>query len=113
MNKRPRQLRQTQTKAEQKLWQKLRNRQLDNAKFRRQHPIKPYVVDFFCQEAKLIVEIDGGHHAEQINQDQERTKFLESKGYKILRFWNNEVLNNIEGVLQTISENLKNQFPSP
>jgi very-short-patch-repair endonuclease len=85
-------LRRDRTEAEARLWRYLRNRQLEGAKFRFQSPVGPYVVDFLCTEAKLIVELDGGQHGEQIAQDALRTKALEAAGYTVLRFWNNDVL---------------------
>jgi len=93
-------LRRNMTDAERKLWLALRDRRLDNSKFRRQSTIGPYVVDFLCIEARLIVEVDGGQHNE--NVDAPRSRFLEQRGYQILRFWNNDVMENFEGVLQTI-----------
>jgi len=98
-------LRRDMTDAERKLWLALRDRRLDGHKFRRQSTIGPYIVDFFCAEAKLIIELDGGQHNEEA--DATRTRFLAERGYQILRFWNNEVLENFEGVLQVISETLK------
>ena len=90
------------TDAERALWGVLRSRQLQGFKFRRQHPIGKFVVDFVCLERKLILELDGGHHAEQIEADAERTAFLESLGFRVLRFWNNEVLTELEGVAQQV-----------
>jgi len=95
------QLRRELTDAERKLWSVLRNRQLEDAKFRRQQPIGPFIVDFVCQERRLIVEADGGQHAEN-PVDERRTTFLESKGYRVLRFWNNDILNNLDAVAQLI-----------
>jgi very-short-patch-repair endonuclease len=102
-------LRQRQTEAEKILWAKLRNRQLEGVKFRRQQPIGRYVVDFASFEKRILVEIDGGQHDETgIRQkDEERTAWLKGEGYRILRFWNNEVLNNMDGVLEVIREALK------
>jgi very-short-patch-repair endonuclease len=97
-------LRRKQTEAEKILWFKLRNRQLDGAKFRRQHCIGSYIVDFVCLENKLIIEIDGGQH-NQIptrENDEQRTQWLEAIGYHLARFWNSEVLQNTEGVLEKI-----------
>jgi ATP-dependent helicase HrpA/adenine-specific DNA-methyltransferase len=99
-------LRRQLTDAERALWSRLRNRQLDDHKFRRQVPIGPYVVDFVCFEQKLIIEIDGGQHAENIEQDLSRTEWLEQEGYRVIRFWNNEVLGNTDGVLQAIEKAL-------
>jgi very-short-patch-repair endonuclease len=86
------------------LWAKLRD--LDNLKFRRQQPIGDYIVDFVCFKAKLIVEVDGSQHdePEARRQDGQRTKWLESQGFQILRFWNNDVLTNVEGVINKIIE---------
>ena len=103
-------LRQNQTDAEKKLWRLLRDRQLNGCKFRRQHPIPPYIVDFFCEEIGLIVEVDGGQHTPE--KDAKRSEFLNQNNFKILRFWNNEVLENIKGVLEMIAKNLPPD-PSP
>ena len=108
-------LRRAQTDAERILWQYLRNRQLRGMKFRRQQPVGRYTVDFICQEARLIVEADGGHHNEDsaAARDVERTRFLEQAGYCVLRFWNNEVQQNIEGVLVVIEQQLITPHPNP
>ena len=95
-------LRSHPTEAEQKLWQHIRQRQMLGYKFRRQRPIGPYIVDFVCLEARLIIELDGGQHQWQYKYDEERTAWLESEGYHVHRFWNHDVLNNIDGVLQYI-----------
>ena len=102
-------LRRQQTPAERVLWNRLRNLQLEGTKFRRQQPIGDYILDFVNLESKLVVEIDGGqHNHKQIREkDEQRTKWLESEGYRILRFWNNDVLTNIEGVCLLIQEALK------
>ena len=99
-----RNLRKNMTKQERIVWQFLRNRSVNGHKFRRQYPIGNYIVDFICNEKKLIIEIDGGQHNDdkQIHYDQERTKYLETKGYKVIRFWNSDIENNIEGVYQEI-----------
>ena len=94
-------LRREQTDAEGFFWQKVRSRQLGH-KFRRQVPVGIYTVDFLCLELKLVIEIDGGQHAES-KKDEVRTEFLNGLGYKVVRFWNNEVLSNIEGVLSTLT----------
>ncbi len=104
-------LRREITDAERKLWSALRNRQLDGAKFRRQQPIGPYIADFVCQERRLIIEADGGQHAESITDDL-RAAFLESKGYRVLRFWNSDVLSNLDGVAQTIAAALSTPHPA-
>ncbi len=106
---RARRLRAVGTEVERRLWARLRNRQLGGAKFRRQHPLGDYVVDFVCRESCLVVELDGGQHGEdtQRRADARRTEYLESLGYRVLRFWNNEVIENIEGVLQRIAEHIR------
>jgi very-short-patch-repair endonuclease len=97
-----RRLRRNRTDAEDRLWYHLRNRQLEGAKFRFQSPVAGFVADFLCVEARLIVELDGGQHGERIEQDAERTRALEAAGYTVMRFWNNDVLANTEGVLEMI-----------
>ena len=99
-----RELRKNQTPQEKKLWNLLRNHQFYGYEFRRQYPISDYIVDFICRKKKIIIEIDGGQHnePENIEKDLLRTKFMESKGYKVLRFWNNEIDNNIEGVFEIL-----------
>ncbi len=94
-----RQLRSEMTDAQSYLWQRLRSRQIHGLKFRRQHPVGKFILDFACIEAKLIIEVDGAQHNEMQIQDNQRTAWLEAQGWKVLRFWNNEVLQNIEGVL--------------
>jgi len=84
------------------LWQKLRNQQVDGHKFKRQVPLWHYVADFSCAKLKLIVEVDGGQHNGSAT-DEERTRFLNDKGYEVVRFWNNEILNNIEGVVLSLT----------
>jgi very-short-patch-repair endonuclease len=95
-------LRNNPTDAEQRLWQELRRRQIAAVKFRRQQPIGPFIVDYVCFQRRVIVEVDGGQHAEQVVRNEKRTRWLEAQGYLILRFWNNEVLANTEGVAQAI-----------
>jgi len=97
---RARRLRATSTDAERKLWSLLRAGRLGELKFRRQHPIPPYTVDFLCVAARLVIELDGSQHGEDI--DRTRTQFLESKGFVVLRFWNNQVLTEIEAVAEAI-----------
>jgi very-short-patch-repair endonuclease len=99
-----RNLRRSQTNAERKLWLLLRDRRLAGFKFRRQHPVGPFIVDFCCTEAKVIVELDGGHHALTHDRDAARGGYLAGQGYRVLRFWNNEVLGNTSGVLERIVE---------
>jgi len=108
---RERTLRRNQTEAERSLWQHLRNRRLLNCKFRRQHRIGPYYVDFYCAAAMLIVEIDGSQHLEQSEYDQRRTRFLEAMGYRVQRFWNDEVLVNLDLVLDAIAVSLDAPHP--
>jgi len=102
-----RKLRHTQTKAESLLWSRLRDRQLNGAKFKRQFRIDRFVVDFFCFEARLVIELDGGQDDALQAKDLERTEKIEALGYRVVRFWNNDVDENIEGVLQTIAAHLK------
>ena len=103
-----RELRQKQTDAERALWLRLRNKQLEGVKFRRQQPIGPYIVDFVSFERKLVIEIDGGQHNEEETRerDEERTTWLKERGYQEFRFWHNEVLMNMEGILERIREAL-------
>ena len=95
---RARTLRQNMTDAERQVWQILRAQQMKGHKFRRQVPIGRYVADFVCHEARLIVEIDGGQHDRSSLREAERSGFLQNEGYRILRFWNSEVLANLDGV---------------
>ena len=104
-------LRRQLTDAERKLWSVLRNRQLDGAKFRRQQPIGPFIADFVCQDRRLIVEADGGQHSGNAS-DARRTAFLERKGYRVLRFWNNDILRNVNGVAQVIADALSTPHPA-
>lgn len=106
-------LRRRQTDAEKLLWQRLRDRRLNGWKFRRQVPIDTFIVDFCCADGKLIVELDGGQHNERIHQDTARTDILSSGGYLVLRFWNNDVLTNIDGVLLEILSILPQSSPVP
>ena len=97
-----RKLRREGTDVEARLWKGLRGRQIEGAKFRRQFPIDRYVSDFACLEARLVIELDGGQHAERVEADQGRTRIIEAHGYTVLRFWNNDVVQNLEGVLEEI-----------
>ncbi len=99
-----RELRKNSTPQEQKLWKILRNRQFLNLKFKRQVPIGNYIADFLCEEKKLVIEIDGGQHNKinNIEKDKIRTECIELEGYKVIRFWNNEIDNNLEGVYETL-----------
>jgi very-short-patch-repair endonuclease len=110
---RARQLRTTQTDAETKLWGRLRSRQLCNAKFRRQHPIGPFIADCCCVEAGVVVELDGSQHADELDRDKRRTEFMERSGYRVVRFWDNEVLENIDAVLEQIIRALTEPSPFP
>src|SRR5271154_6471755 len=94
---RARALRQAPTEAETRLWSRLRNRQLDGFRFRRQQPIGAFIVDFFCPAAALIIEVDGGQHDDHAASDEARTRWLEARSYRVLRFWNNDVLANTDG----------------
>jgi very-short-patch-repair endonuclease len=93
-------LRQAQTNAELRLWERLRSSRLAGLKFRRQHPVPPYVLDFYCESEKLAVELDGSQHTDVA--DAQRTQFLAKRGIKILRFWDNDVFSNFEAVLSSI-----------
>ena len=103
-----RNLRKNATIQERRLWNLLKNRQFYNLKFKRQQPIGDYIVDFICKEAKIIIEIDGGQHnePENIDYDTARTKYLNNLGYKVVRFWNNEIYENIEGVVLRLEEEI-------
>ena len=108
-----RKLRRDQTDAERVLWFRLRDRRVNGFKFRRQVPIGGYIVDFCCEASRLVVEIDGGQHAIRGEQDARRTADLEGWGYLVLRFWNNDVLRNTDGVVETIIATLKPVPPHP
>jgi very-short-patch-repair endonuclease len=97
-------LRREMTQAERVVWRELRARRFTGFKFRRQEPIGSFVVDFMCCQARLIIELDGGQHAERNAADAERTHWLESRGFRVLRFWNNDVLTNTDGVMLRIAE---------
>ncbi len=101
-------LRANQTEAEQIIWKHLRAHRFENYGFRRQYPIEDkYIADFVCLEKMLVIELDGGHHTEQQEYDKARSEFLEKKGFNVIRFWNNDIMSNLEGVLTLISEQLK------
>ena len=112
VTRRARNLRQNSTDAEKRLWQHLRLKQLAGWKFRRQQPLGTFIVDFICLEKRLIIEIDGGQHAGN-PKDTARDQWLKTQGFTILRFWNNEVLTNIDGVLEVIKEKLASFSLSP
>ncbi len=101
-----RQLRRNATDAERALWQEIRRRQLGGYRFRRQHPVGEYIVDFFCFEKGRVIELDGGDHAEQNEYDVNRTRYLESQGFMVLRFWNAQVMQEMEAVKQAILDSL-------
>ena len=106
-----RNLRKRFTDAEKLLWRYLRAKQLEGFKFRRQQPIGNYIVDFVCFEKGVVIEVDGGQHAVERDKDKERDKWLKGQGLKVLRFWNNEVLTNIAGVLEVIREHCLSHPP--
>lgn len=112
-SKRAAELRRNFTDAEALLWFRLRNRRLGSHKFRRQVPIGPFIVDFVCMSARLAIELDGGQHAEQKAYDDERSRYLEREGFDVLRFWNNEVLCNLDGVLQVILWEVEERIKRP
>lgn len=103
-----RNLRRNMTKQERLLWKILRNSNLNNCKFKRQYPIGNYIVDFVCREKWLIIELDGGQHNEQENRNKDniRTRYLEERGFRVLRFWNNDIDQNVSGVYNEILRNL-------
>ena len=100
------------TPAERRLWSRIRNRQIADTRFNTQFPIGPFICDFVSRDAKLIIEVDGGQHAEQAQADAGRTAYLKAKGYRVIRFWNNDVLENTDGVVQVI-EQLLQDSPAP
>jgi very-short-patch-repair endonuclease len=110
-------LRKNSIDAERLLWKYLRSKTIEGLKFRRQQPIENYIVDFVCFEKKIVIELDGGQHAVEKEKDTERDGWLESQGFKVLRFWNNDVLMNIQGVLKMVKTNCLRQTittsPSP
>ena len=108
-----RSLRHEQTDAERKLWTRLRARQIKGAKFRRQHSIGRYIADFCCIEHRLIVEVDGGQHAAQVHADRVRTEDLHLQGYRVLRFWDHEVLSDLDVIVCCISDVLSHPHPDP
>jgi very-short-patch-repair endonuclease len=110
--RRARRLRRAATKAETALWYRLRSRALNGYKFVRQEPIGPYTVDLICRECRLVIEVDGGQHADK-PQDAIRDKWLVEHNYRVLRFWNNDVLGNMSGVLETIATALAEAPPHP
>ncbi|SRR6266481_3881829 len=105
-NQKARRLRQSSTEAERPMWSALRDRRLIRYKFRRQHPIGPHIVDFACTEHRVVIELDGGQHADN-TADARRTAWLASQGWTVIRFWNNDVLSNTNGVVETILRALR------
>lgn len=101
---RAQELRNNSTEAERRLWQHLRNRQVEGVKFRRQQPIEGYIVDFVSFNQRIIIELDGGQHAEALPQDRQRDACLTMNGFTVLRFWNNDIFMNLEGVLEVIKQ---------
>lgn len=99
-------LRERATEAERRVWNRLRNRQIQGLKFRRQHPVGGYILDFACEEIKLAIELDGSQHNEQemLDADARRTELLSQAGWRVLRFWNNDVMQNIDGVFADIED---------
>ena len=115
-SQRARALRQRMTDAERLLWRHLRNRELGGWKFRRQYPVGSFIVDFICLEKNVVIEVDGGQHAENEALDIQRSAYLNKTGYRVLRFWNNQVLQETEAVLEAIFAILadgKQNSPSP
>ena len=110
---RAKELRKNDTDAEARFWHFLRNRRFRGFKFRRQHPIGLYFVDFVCLEKKLVIELDGGQHAEQCAYDERRTNFLESRGYRVIRCWNNHALKDTQVFLEMVRRILEDPSPQP
>ena len=106
---RARELRKNPTDAERALWKHLRLRQFTGLKFRRQRPVGQFIVDFVCLERHLVIELDGGQHSGQVDHDSIRTSWLESQGFRVLRFWNNQVFDDIEPVKEVILSSLQDE----
>ncbi len=106
-------LRKGPTPAEAKLWACLRGNKLGGFNFRRQHALGPYIADFCSPQLRLVIELDGSQHREHEEYDEERTRYLESQGYRVIRFWNDQVLNDLEGVLKAIISAMRNESGSP
>ena len=111
-NRLQRVLRRNMTDAEQALWRRLRGCQVKGCKFRRQHPFGDYILDFVCLEAKFVIEVDGGQHNES-DRDSARDQALMNAGFRVMRFWNNQVLNEIESVVESVWLELERLNPSP
>ncbi|MEI9804569.1 MAG: endonuclease domain-containing protein [Pseudolabrys sp.] len=105
-----RRLRRDSTSAELRLWNRLRSRSIEGQKFVRQEPIGRYIVDFLCRETRLVIEVDGGQHAAN-PRDTVRDKWLQAHNYRVLRFWNNDIMSNMDGVLETIANALNVEAP--
>ena len=110
-----RRLRKNMTPAEKKLWNELKNKKLSGYKFRRQHPVHLFIVDFYCHELELIIEVDGKYHdnTEQIKKDQERTELLKFQNLKLVRFTNDEVMNELKSVIEKLESFIKNNPKTP
>ena len=108
---RARRLRSDMTDVERKLWNAMRGKQLEGCRFRRQHPIGAYVADFACVERMLVIELDGSQHQTQEAYDVDRSRYLNQQGWQVVRFWNNEVLENLDGVLEVIVKELQSASP--
>ncbi|RZM35097.1 MAG: endonuclease domain-containing protein [Sphingomonas sp.] len=109
---RARELRRNATEAEDRLWYRLRSRRLGNFKFRRQVWIGPFIADFLCMDARLVVEVDGSQHIDDVAYDDDRTAFLATKGFRVIRVWNNDVMQRMDGVLAAILDGITH-VPSP
>jgi very-short-patch-repair endonuclease len=110
---RARGLRRNQTPMERKLWARLRDGRLNSIKFRRQHLIGPYIVDFYCDAVRLVIEIDGDSHVRQVEFDAERTRWLRENGFEVVRFANRDVVRNVDTVLEAIRDACRSRTPSP
>jgi very-short-patch-repair endonuclease len=110
---RQRSLRNNATDAERALWQRLKGRQLESCKFRRQHPFGDFILDFVCLERHVVVELDGSQHFDENAYDQARSQLLQASGFLVLRFWNNEVFGEIDGVLEIIRRELISRVGTP
>jgi very-short-patch-repair endonuclease len=106
-------LRRTQTEAERRMWNLLRNRGVEGLKFVRQHPIDPFVVDFLCRELMLVVEVDGSQHVDDAQYDGRRTAFLNERGYSVLRFWNGEAIRHADGICRMLTALKAGLLPGP
>jgi len=106
-------LRRTMTEAEKLLWSRLRDRRLEGFKFKRQEWVGPFIADFLCWEARLIVEVDGSQHGDASRYDEDRDIYLAKEGFRVLRFWNNEVMHDLDAVLNSVRAHLLNRVPSP